>query len=74
MVVKQLRLHVERRLGEMMAEQEKAKGGWSIESCGFSNNPQDKIVILAQAGIDKNLAHRARSRPSPGGGLLFACN
>lgn len=50
------------RIGELMDLQAKsvgkAKGGW--KSRGLSKNPQDTPPALAEAGIDKNLAHQAR--------------
>jgi hypothetical protein len=58
----EIRIRAERRLGELMAAQAetvgKAKGGW--KSRGLEENPQD-TPTLAEAGIDKNLAHRART-------------
>jgi hypothetical protein len=54
-----------RRLGEMMAEQPKAKPPKGrdelgrITTIGFSDNPMVDPIPLASAGIDKNLAHRA---------------
>jgi hypothetical protein len=44
----------------MIAKQEKAKGGQPYQSTGLSENPVDLPITLAQAGVDKNLAHRAR--------------
>jgi hypothetical protein len=45
----------------MMAVQPKAKGarepGWRR---GFAKDPREAPITLAEAGIDKNLAHRAR--------------
>jgi hypothetical protein len=50
-----------RRLGQLMEMQKAtvgfAKGGW--KSRGVSETPQD-LPTLAEAGIDKNLAKRAR--------------
>lgn len=54
----EIRLRAERRLGEMMAEQPKAQGGW--KSCGVPDTPQDATPSLSSQGIDKNLAKRAR--------------
>ena len=41
-----------------------ATGGWP--SRGSATEPQDKPPTLAEAGIDKNLAHRARRRQHRG--------
>ena len=44
-----------------MAEQPKATGGQPYQSTGVSNTPVEaRPNTLAQAGINKNLAHRAR--------------
>jgi hypothetical protein len=63
----EIRKRAERRLGEMMATQPKAKGGQPHQkkkpkSTGISKNPVEEEVpiTLADAGIDKNLATRAR--------------
>jgi hypothetical protein len=59
----EIRLRDERRLGEMMAEQPKATGGehgGRAKVDGFRENPSNPTPTLAQAGIDKNLANRAR--------------
>lgn len=59
----EIRLRAERRVGELMAAQKKtvgfAKGGQPHQkkSTGLSKNP---VATLAEAGIDKNLANRAR--------------
>jgi hypothetical protein len=60
----EIRQRAERRLGEMMREQPKAPPGRPIETgeystkeIGLSENP----ISYASAGIDKNLAHRART-------------
>ena len=57
----EIRMRAERRLGEMMAEQKAtvglAKGQQSAK--GFTKNPLAPPT-LAEAGIDKNLANRAR--------------
>ena len=45
-----------------MTEQPKAKGGehgGKARIEGFRENPSIPAITLAQAGIDKNLAHRA---------------
>lgn len=49
-----------RRLGEMIRDQEKAKGGYQYHknSTGFLENP---VLTLADAGISKNLAAQARN-------------
>jgi hypothetical protein len=64
----EIRLRAERRLGEMMADQPKAPAGRPPkEEIGFSENPifsPEKSMTLADAGIDKNLAHRARTAAS----------
>jgi hypothetical protein len=62
--VMEIRLNAERRLGEMMAEQKEtvglAKAGRPRE-IGLRENPiSSGPPTLAEAGIDKNLAHRAR--------------
>jgi hypothetical protein len=49
------------RLGEMMAEQPKAKPGINQYQHRVIQKPEAPIT-LAAAGIDKNLAHRARCR------------
>jgi N6-adenosine-specific RNA methylase IME4 len=59
-----IRFRAERRLGEMMAEQPKAPPGRKPD-IGLSKNPisernVDRPVELTEAGIDKNLADRAR--------------
>lgn len=53
----EIRKRAERRLGEMMAEQPKAQG--KRTDLGFSKTQVGKTT-LAEAGIDKNLADRAR--------------
>lgn len=62
----EIRVRAERRVGEMMSQQPKASGtrgqlvGPGIIG-GFPENlPIDDPIPLAKAGIDKNLAHRAR--------------
>ena len=61
-----LRLRAERRLGELMAEQAKmagkAKGAKGVgTSAGYKKTrTADAPPTLAEAGIDKNLANRAR--------------
>jgi hypothetical protein len=45
----------------MMAEQPKAPAGRPPE-IGLRENPINQPITLAEAGIDKNLAHRARTK------------
>jgi hypothetical protein len=64
-----IRMMAERRIGQMMQEQKKTVGlnpgtagrGRPTKG-GFSKNPpkKDARPTLAEAGIDKNLAHKAR--------------
>lgn len=60
----EIRLRAERRLGEMMKGQEKAKGGGANQHGPFVvegiRNPTPEPLTLSEAGIDKNLAKRAR--------------
>jgi hypothetical protein len=61
----EIRFRAERRVGEMMAMQPKNRGGGDgSNQYGRSNrdsqNPSSSTVTLASAGIDKNLAKRAR--------------
>jgi hypothetical protein len=63
----EIRLRAERRLGELMAAQKEtvglatgAKGIGPIAGLNLTRN-QDAPATLAEAGIDKNLAHRART-------------
>lgn len=51
----EIRMRATRRLGEMMAAQERAGVG---DNKRFSKNP---LPTLGDAGIDKNLAHQART-------------
>lgn len=64
----EIRFRAERRLGELMAAQREAgllNAGAALEGVGkrgLKNNPRiDVAPTLSEAGIDKNLAHRARS-------------
>ncbi len=63
----EIRIRAERRLGELLAAQAettgKAAGARGIgTSAGYiSTRTQDAPPTLAEAGIDKNLAHRART-------------
>jgi hypothetical protein len=61
----EIRLRAERRLGQMMEAQPKATGGGDKRSEEYHRvieKPSDPSgnVPLDDAGIDKNLAHRAR--------------
>lgn len=62
----EIRIRAERRIGELMAAQRDAGGLRQGNPDGFSaangseKNPLEKPVTLAEAGIDKNLADRAR--------------
>jgi N6-adenosine-specific RNA methylase IME4 len=59
----EIRLRAEARVGEMMESQKETVGlapaGRPSREIGFSENPISKPT-LAEAGIDKNLANRAR--------------
>jgi hypothetical protein len=60
-----IRLRAERRIGELMAQQAKAigkaKGAKGIgTSAGYNKTRTQQPATLAEAGIDKNLADRAR--------------
>lgn len=55
----EIRLRAERRVGEMMAAQPKATGGDAMRVARDIQKPEH-IVTLSDAGIDKNLANRAR--------------
>jgi hypothetical protein len=59
---KQICIFAERRLGQMMKEQKKTVGlnSGGRPKTGLSDNPVSFKPTLAEAGIDKNLAHRAR--------------
>jgi hypothetical protein len=57
----EIRLRAERRLGEMMAVQPKARpAGPGRGKTRVKAKPEFSKPSLHQAGIDKNLAHRAR--------------
>lgn len=56
----EIRVRAERRLGEMMAAQPKAKPPKFNGPRRVIKKP-DEAISLAAAGIDKNLAHRART-------------
>src|SRR5262249_24568893 len=53
-----------RRLGELIKAQKQtvglAKGGKPYHRSGFTGLPSNLVATLTEAGIDKNLAHRAR--------------
>jgi len=64
-----------------MTEQPKAKGGehgGKARIEGFRENPSIPAITLAQAGIDKNLAHRAvcltKSAAQTAGCPFVACD
>ena len=64
----EIRIRAERRLGELMAAQKAtigvAKGGdhgGRASKDGLRHNPSNARPTLAEAGIDKNLANRART-------------
>lgn len=59
----EIRFRAERRIGELMAGQREAgmlSAGNPTFGNGFNDNPLEKPITLAEAGIDKNLADRAR--------------
>jgi hypothetical protein len=64
----EIRARAERQTEQLMIEQREtvglnrgtAGGGNANVSGGLSGNPVDDRPTLAEAGIDKNLAHRAR--------------
>jgi len=58
----EIRFRAERRLGELMAAQRDTVGlaPAGRPKIGLDDNPISKPVTLAEAGIDKNLADRAR--------------
>lgn len=57
-----IRFRAERRLGELMADQRESVGlaPAGRPKIGLGENPISKPITLADAGIDKNLADRAR--------------
>ena len=61
----EIRIRAERRVGELIQGQKGsgglAKGGSPYKSTGLKNIPVEKAPTLAEAGIDKNLAARARA-------------
>lgn len=61
----EIRIRAERRLGELMAAQGqtvgKAKGAAEAGTSRGTTRVENKPASLAEAGIDKNLAHRART-------------
>jgi DNA N-6-adenine-methyltransferase (Dam) len=56
----EIRLRAERRLGELMAEQPKAKGAREPNTNRGTTRGSTNPASLADQGIDKNLAKRAR--------------
>lgn len=56
----EIRLRAERRVGQMMAEQPKAKPPGLNQYPDRVSEKPDAPATLAEAGIDKNLANRAR--------------
>ena len=60
----EIRFRAERRLGELIAAQREtvglAKGGQPYQSTGSKADPVEAAPTLAEAGIDKHLADRAR--------------
>jgi phage N-6-adenine-methyltransferase len=56
----EIRLRAERRLGEIMAEQPKAKGAREPDTNRGTTRDSCNPASLAEQGIDKNLAKRAR--------------
>ena len=61
----EIRIRAERRLGELMAAQKArvgaAKGGGDQKSDHRVGRKPSDLPTLGEAGIDKNLAHRART-------------
>lgn len=61
----EIRMRATRRLDALRRAQAEtvglAKGGQPYQSTGLSNNPVESRPTLASQGIDKNLAHQARS-------------
>jgi hypothetical protein len=61
----EIRKRAERRLGELMKAQKATvglnKGGRPSKKTGLSENPVSEKPTLVEAGIDKNLAHKART-------------
>ena len=59
----EIRMRAERRLGELMDEQKETVGfNTGAKGVGFSKTrTPEEPPTLAEAGIDKNLAHRART-------------
>ena len=55
----EIRIHAERRLGQMLASAEKNKGGRPIEITGSEKAPVSSPT-LADSGIDKKLSARAQ--------------
>jgi hypothetical protein len=57
----EIRMRAERRLGELMATMPKAKGGGDMRPEHRVIKKPDAPLDLKSQGIDKNLAHRART-------------
>jgi len=60
MDAKAIRMRAIRRLGQMMEEQPKAKPGGDMKSDHRVSKKPNDFPTLAEQGIDKNLAHKAR--------------
>ena len=59
----EIRIRAERRVGELIRQQKETVGlskGGRPEKTGGKNPPVDEVPTLAKAGIDKDLAKRAR--------------
>ena len=62
----EIRLRVERRLGELLAETPKNKGGGEKgigrrgKECGSKSEPHSERPTLAESGISKKLSSRAQ--------------
>lgn len=60
----EIRIRAERRVGELMASQRQsvglAKGGQPYQATGSKTDPVESVPTLAEAGVDKHLADRAR--------------
>jgi hypothetical protein len=64
----EIRMRAERRLGELMGEQKEKHGlnkGGRPTKTAIPENAVSKPATLAEAGIDTNLAHRARTAAKP---------
>jgi hypothetical protein len=60
----EIRFRAERRIGELMAAQREAgmmaAGGLPLQSTGSKTDPVERAPTLAETGIGKHLADRAR--------------